>query len=376
MYPFPPGYEEALRGGHIVDFRARLSGLEGTLQEGSDLVLSGNVTVDRGAKHRRSINLTLNPEMISKLSDILPYGNEIQIWRGIYLGDGTYSQPFLPGYWYQSLGVFRLSTNDLDDDGWPSTAVTAYDRSRAVSRAKFTSPYVIGAGSNYVTAITDLVRSRLPSLATSDVVAASTAEVTPLITLDPEMDPWEEAQKMGTAIGMEVFFDPEGRLNVQPEADAGADSPLWLYTEGSDTILLGTSRRISDDPGYNGVIMTAESTTLATPLRSEVWDTDPQSPTYYLGAYGSVPKFLSSPYVATQDQCDAAAAVELKRELGVTENVQFAVVPNVVHEAGDVVSINRELSQISGNYVIESFQIPIDVRGAMTVNTKEQRARV
>lgn len=376
MYPFPTGYSSTLVSGHVVDFHARVFNRDGTVLEGSDLILSGSVSVDWNAKHRRSCTLALNPELLGDLREISPYGNEIQVWRGMDLGGGAYDQPFLEDFWYQSLGVFRLSDNDIDDDGAASTSITGYDRSRAVSRAKFTAPYVIGANTNYVTAIVALVQDRLPSLQASEINAATTAEVTPLITLDPEMDPWEEAQRMGTAVGMEVFFDPDGTLIVQPEKNTGGDTPVWTYSEGVDSVLLGVSRRISDDPGYNGVVMTAESTTLATPLRSEVWDTDPQSPTYYLGPYGKVPKFVSSPYIGNQDQCDAAAAVELRRELGVTENVQFAIVPNVVHECGDVVGVARTPAGIDGNYVLESFRVDLSARGAMTINTKVQRARI
>ena len=135
---------------------------------------AGQVDVDRTATVRRRLALTcadplgdLTPERAGDL--LTPYGTELRPYMGVVYDDGTVE--------VCALGVFRISQVSIVDDSGTGTAsgggtstgsssirqtghpggltidIEAYDKSRTVSRDKFTAPYTIAEGTNVITAI-------------------------------------------------------------------------------------------------------------------------------------------------------------------------------------------------------------------------------
>lgn len=377
-----PEYLSALSRSHPVFVRAELL-LDGAVEESALRVLpGGSVTVDYNATSRRSLNLTLVDTSGTLLprnpGDLLtPYGTEIRLWYGVGAYPRTLLADTLAKYvvsedqeWV-SIATCRISAVDVADDGSATIAVEAFDRARTIARNLFTAPYIIGAGTNYVTAISAMVQDRLPDV-DMDLVSG-VDDTTPLIVIDPESDPWGEITKMATTIGCDAYFNSDGTFVLAQVPDAAEEDIDWTYREGRDSTLISTSRRMDDDPGYNGVVLTAESTTLPAPLRSEVWDMNPNSPTYADGRYGRVPKFMTSPYPTTQAQADAFANAELQRLVGGTEQITLATVPHPLHEPGDCVYVQRAASGVDQVALVDSFTIPIGVTEAMQVSLRRRR---
>lgn len=328
-------------------------------------VIGGQVTVDRTAQFRRSCRVDLLDEdnsLITGLanSSISPYGKEIQLFRGIAYASNSIE--------LCQLGVFRVSINDVDDSGAPSLSITGYDRSRTISRNKFTDYYVIASGTNYSTAIKNLILNRLPNCPVS---FASTTQTTPAIFLDPQADPWVEATKMAQVIGMELFFDVYGTCVLQPEP-VNSPTPIITFSDASASTLIRVTKSLTDEPGINGVIVTSE-TTSGTPARGEAWDTDPASLTYYLGSYGKVPAFETSQYAVSAAQCTAAAVASLQRQIGGTEQATCSIIPNPALTEGDPVQLVRTKAGISSTFILESFVIPLSVEGAMDLRFRNRR---
>jgi len=335
-------------------------------------ITGGSVSVNRGAAVRRSCTLSVSPgEGGSAIpagarSPLAPFGSTVALWYGIDV-------PGVPGTSKWPLGVFRLSQVPVEDQGSPTLSLTAYDYSRTVSRNRLTAPWIVTAGTNYGAAIAGLVSNRLPG---TRVRPHSVAATTPLLVVDPEEDPWKVVTDWATSCGQEVYFDAEGWLVIAPEPDPEQGLPTWTYTDGADSVIVSAGKTMSDEPGYNGVVLTSESTTLATPLRAEVWDADPASPTYHLGVYGKVPKFVSSPYVATQAQADAAALAEYRRSAGGTEQLSLTIVPNPLHQVGDIIRVVRPLSKIDQTTVVDSMTVPLGPgSGGMTLGCRARRTQ-
>lgn len=389
MYLYPTGndsngqpiaFSTVLGRTHRVAVRAQVEQPDGTVV-GSSLVLTGgSVTVDRTAAVRRQCSISVPPAQrgaggvfsslipTSKDSLLAPFGNLVRIFYGISVpglgGDGIY-------WWPQ--GLFRLAATDVDDDGSLDVRVTGGDLSRVIARSKLTVPYIVAAGTNYGDAIIALALNRYPFLKAR---AHSVVATMPAVVLDPAQDPWAAITDWATAAGCAAYFDVDGYLVVAPEPDPTSDPVVWTYQDSGDrrnALLLKVGRTLSDDPGYNGVVLTSEASTLTTPIRSEVWDLDPSSPTYSLGPYGQVPKFVSNPYVATQTQGDAAARAELLRIVGGTEQISLGVVPNPAHEVGDVLRIVRPASGVNQTTVLEGFTLPFAVTEPMTLTFRERR---
>lgn len=367
MYAVSAAFLNATRKGGQVSTRADV------LSNGSviatDLPLTaGSVDVDLSAEVRRrcSVSLIDDTGLLSPLSpgdDLSPYGNEIALHRGFVIGGVPEVAP---------LGVFRISVAEIVDQGFHTIALTGYDRARSVQRARLETPYTIAAGTNYATAIQDLIDSRLPNLTYNFTTTTST---TPLIVLPEESDPWSEAMKMAASIGMVLYFDAAGVCTLTGEPDASNAEPVLTYEEGTNATVISYTDSFNDDTAYNGMIVMGEPPDLA-PVRAEAWDADPDSPTYYLGPYGRVPQFLRSQFVTTQAQADDAARAGVLRQSGATERLTITTTVNPAHEAGDVTQVQRAGLEIDAPYVVESFNVPLEVTGSMSLAMRKRRVTI
>lgn len=342
-------------------------------------VLSGSITDDKFAAIRRRCNVNLYPDFsIIPAVDVRwdrglwPVGTELRLYQGIRYGMQWRSEEI-------PLGPYRIGRPALEYDGTSvSLSVEGYDRSRTVSRARFTDTYVILRGADYGIAIHDLIHSRLPWLDydadfdfmdTADIRDATGASTwyTPGIAFDAQDDPWEKATEMANAIGAELFFRPDvtapsgAKCVLRPEPLTQYEEPVFRYTDHEDCLIEHVKRDLDDESAYNGVIVVAEDTDLPRPLRAEAWDTNPNSPTYYdpqypeLSVFGAVPFFMTVQYATQQSQVDRAARGNLEKRVGILENVQFTSIANFAHESGDVIQIERPELNVTGRFVLDVF---------------------
>jgi hypothetical protein len=329
-------------------------------------IIGGNVQVDGSAAIRRRCNLTLVDDdgtlTPNDSSDALsPYGREVRIRRGVQLLDGSLE--------YVPVGTFRISTVDVNDAGNDrKLTIAGFDRARSISRARFESPYVIAAGTNYATAIRDLLISRLPNIQTSFI---STAATTPLLVIDQGADPWETAQTMAIAIGCELFFDPSGVCVLKVPTDPSTTTVDWNYGRGQKATVIAITNSLSDEPGYNGVVVDGEPPN-ADPVHEVVYDRNPLSPTNADGPYGKVPIFYKSQFITTSAQAIDAANSLLLAKRGGTEQVKFTAIPHPAHEVNDLVHVDDDKIGVNDSYVLESFTMPLDL-GVMQATTRKRR---
>lgn len=332
----------------------------------------GNVAVDRTAAVRRRCTAscvdpdgTLTPRSAEDL--LTPYGTEIRPYRGIRYDDGTVE--------VMPLGVFRISKVSVTDSvgGSPDIRIEAYDRSRTVSRDKFIAPYNLPAGTNVVQAIKDILARTFPDL-TYDSISSPLATSAPML-FDVNDDPWDSACALAMSLGCEVFFDTRGGVVIAPPVDIDAlPAPAFTYIEGQGCTMLDLSSVFTDEPGYNGVVLTGESVgDELPPVRSVVWDDQPSSATYHLGPYGEVPMVVTDPIVKTQSDADAAALALLKGQLGFSSQLAITASVNSALDAGDVIQVVRARSGVSGLYAIDTTTIPLEIAGTMPVGLRQKR---
>lgn len=330
-------------------------------------ITGGSVTADRTSARRRTFEMHLaapSPELVPNFGDEMlstTGGYEFEVWSGLVLPDGS-EELFRQG-------IFTLTDVDVEDSGSSCTmTLRGEDRSRQVARNRFTEPYVVAAG-NGVERVRALVADRRP--ATQFWVVETSVEV-PRLVLDAQADPWTEAQKLAESFGYEVFFDVRGHCVIQPEPNSAFDDAVWGYAEGDTCMATKFRRASSNERAFNGKIVEGASTYGITPAVGVAWDTNPHSPTYYLGAYGKVPDFEVNERVATQAQANAAAAAGLQKVLGATEVIDIEMVPNPAQEEGDVVYLKRDRLRMDLAVVLNRLTIPLGL-GTMTATSKERR---
>jgi hypothetical protein len=254
------------------------------------------------------------------------------------------------------LGVFRLSEDQIEDNGDRTIEVQAFDRSWSIARSRLEQPYVITAGEDYGTAMAAFLQFVLPGCPYD--FADTPGRNTPLIVLDEQSDPWKALEDMAKSLGNEIFFNAIGTCVMRSEPDPLINAPSWTYGEGALATMTDVKVIYQAEPGYNEFIAESNAPGIA-PLRSIAQDLDPHSPTYINGPYGRVPEFYVSDFMRTQEQCDAAAQAGQLRNKGGTQIVDFNAEPNPAHDAKDIVSVVCAAEDLNDPFVLESFDIPL-----------------
>jgi hypothetical protein len=335
---------------------------------------AGQMQLDRTAAVRRQVSATLvDDDTLTRAGSpltpahpgdpISPYGSLIR--PTYYVWSYVHSTPI-----GVQLGLLRLSNVHPVGDG--TISIVAYDFARMVQKNRFTAPYIVPAGTNYTTAICSLLQDRLGGLYVLGSVMA-TDETTPQLTFDADSDPWAAAQSMAATLGAEVFFDEAGQVTIQRLQDPGDATLVWDYDETLG-MLLDADKTMDDEDGPNGVVMQSESSVLAAPIKTILWDANPSSPTYYLGPYGQRAVLQSSPYIGTQSQCDAAATKWLTENLGGTEQVTASILPNPAHEGGDVLHVAYARARIDDLYVLDGYTVPFSAKDSQPITTRQRRS--
>jgi len=355
MWDASDRFLEALRGPHEVTTRVDVF-FGGALIEQDLKVENGSVTVDEGSQVRRTANLTIADPALDPAGviDLLaPFGTEILVRRGITFGEGD--EELIP------LGVFRV-----DEAGrggvYEGVQVQASDRSNAVAEARFLKPWNTPAGKEIRVEIEDLVRDVFPSVEFYDL----TEDESPTTAGTWERDRWEAIDRLATAIGAELVFDPLGRAILRPVPTA-ADVPVWTVDAGARGVMLDVSTGISRAEVYNAVATIGESTEGQPAINGYAYVTS--GPLAWGGPFGKKPRFFTSQYITTVDQAAKAAQSILARSTGFSRTVNPTSIVNPALDAGDTLSIVLPDGLVY-EHVIRSLTIPLGVAEALPITTR------
>jgi hypothetical protein len=255
--------------------------------------------------------------------------------------------------------------------GGLSIQISGVDLSRSISRNSWEDVYFVPAGTNYATAIQEIIEDRMPGTSYN---FASTEHTTPKLIFGMSMDsdPWQDAQDLATAIGMELFFDAQGVCTLRDVPDPGTGQSVWTFSDGMNPTIASVTRSLTDQTVYNYITAYGESVDNAVPVSAVSFDDNPNSPTYYLGSYGKVPTSFTSPEIVTVEQAQAAADALLNLSIGAAENVELSVVPNPALEPGDVVTLTIGNVKVSGTFMINDIDTPLSAAEAQTLTVYRQ----
>lgn len=373
MYPVSARWRAAITRSHRVVSRVELRSGDVVVADSSQItVLDGSVKVDQTAAVRRTCDVSLRvPEDLiptfTRRTALDPFGHELRLWRGIdYRLAGTAGPELVP------LGVFRVETTGVTDGpgGDSVVSLSGYDRSDAISRAKYTRPYAIASGTNLAAAVAQIVadRSSLPTTPQMDLTAVT--ETTPLHLLEEGADPWADGvQQLAIAAGAEAYFDVTGTFILRPEPQVVDPAALTL-AEGPDCTILELDREYT--PGPNAVIISGE-TAQTGPVRGEAYDLNPSSPTYWHGTYGQRPVWESHPLAITSGIAARIARTRLLQLSGAGEQVNLTMIPDPALAEGDIVRVRRERSGLDDLLMFESGTIPLTHDQAMPLVFRDRR---
>lgn len=364
------------------------------LQDITSYVTAGSVSVDETAEIRRTCTLTVAgiPALIPQyLGDLLHPAscNELHISRGVVYADGTTE--------FAQLGVFRMTKPVItDDDVNPTITINGQDRASVVARMSWQAPYTIPAGNNIAAAIQQAMNSRLPFLQYNfqNITVSTQDEAgqtfgTPFtyntLVLGADMvtgsgetsDPMEDLIIFAASAGCELFFDVYGVCTLRPIINPLTTDVIDLvhFVEGANCTMTTVTETLDESAACNGVIVYCNGTGAALPFVVSVWDTNPGSPTYYLGPWGQVPYIITTTVLPTATQSAAVARAaaqnyaygQLQLILGAFDDVSLTAVPNPALREGDCVQVTRTRVRIDDPYVISTMTIPLDPLAEMDI---------
>lgn len=379
MRPVSNEFLRTVRGSHVMAARVRVvsPGQSGVEPTGTEIpIVDGDVkhvAKVRGGKRVQGASVTSSLSLTTegtlwpyKASDLLaPFGNEIYVERGIAFGNGITE--------WVGLGYYRIDTPEQDSAPDGEITISALDRMAGLKDARLTSPRQYAVNTTLGDVVDDLVTEVYPSAV---IVWDDNTDQSQLgRRLVVEEERFDFLADLVTAAGKMMFWDHAGQLQIRDAPSV--TNPVYDINAGADGVLVEMSRDISREGVYNAVVAEGEAADTEPPVRAVAVDDNPDSPTYWHGSFGKVPRFYSSPLIVTQTQAESAAESILRQSLGLPYNVDLGAVANPALEPLDPVSVvypdkSRSIVMRSESHVLEEITIPLTPQGTMTAKTREQ----
>lgn len=320
----------------------------------------GSVSMDSRRNITRTCELELTATQtltVPQVYDLVMTPNvELTVRRGLKLADGSSE--------FVTLGVFSTDNAEYSRGVSGTVKWSGSDRSKKVARSRFTDPYQITSGTALAAAGTALLQSRYANITTNFGNVLNNLSANCTFDAGDSSDPWKCARDLFADHGFDLNFDGNGVARALLVPDPATATPVFDFGAGATNMVLDADVSGTLEKTYNGVIVTGEGSNLSSPIRGEVWDTDPTSPTYYLGGYGKVPYFYSSPLVTSAAMAQAVAVVFLSKLKGATSQLSWPAIVNPALEPLDVVSLT--IGGVQQRVVIDQLQIPLRAQDPMT----------
>ena len=437
MYPMPAGMAQVIQDTHQVRTYAVIYerpwpvrsasqaaaspwGWVGT-QVGPALpVETGTVTIDNTGVQRRRASLTIAPTSgvlpTSVYSSLTPFRNMVLLYYAVGTeanplppfgsGPSEYSQAPPPGS-YQ-LGIFVLTDVDVDleNSGDVKLSLELQDLSQDISRRVLLKPYVTANGIYMTDAIKELLYfansqglQAIPWFQAEPNYALTSGGQGPDVlyaagyTWDEGQDPWQAAQQMAEACGMQLYYAPTGQTMLTYIPNPASTTVCWAYGSGLVPppgpsapgvggiypMLTSVKRTFSQSQVFNYVEYVVEGANanpspdllyVGTSFLAQLGDTDPNSPTNINGPYGIAGDVQYDQINYQPSVALIAAKARLRRDLGAADMVTFTAMPNPAHEAYDVIHVQAPEIGLDQLYVIDTVELPLDAGKDMTVTAR------
>lgn len=294
---------------------------------------------------------------------LAPFVVVVQVSNGLIAQDGT--------QYMANQGTFFINNVDVEvNTNGVGTVVTltGADASYVLAASLLTNIINVAAGSTAPATIQSIVEQQSPDLNQFNLAPVDTPLVAQIF--QPGDNPMTDLQGLAGQVGCVLYFDRNNVLTMRKYPAANEQAPVWtLDTTLAASIVISASYTISSSPGYNGVIMTGYNPngTSAAPIVAEAWDSNPASPTYYLGTYGKRPQMVQSSNTNSAAQLQAQADAILPSIVGATLTLTVTCMPLPWVEPYDVLQVNIPQVPIQGQYVVTGATVPLDYSGTLSL---------
>lgn len=363
MRPVSDAFLRTLRGSHKMFARAKVlvDFQDGVSPTGTEItIIDGDVRADASSDIRTSLEITTSGDGMWPLaaSDLLaPYGNEIFVERGIDYGNGTIE--------IVSLGYFRINSSQQDDGPNGQIHISADDRMSGIIDARLTNPVQFAAGTSLDTVFDTLVLDVYPNATiTYDFDAVASEFDTSHIA---EEDRFGFLNDVAKSRGKIMYWNYAGELRL--EDPPNPSTPVFDVDAGRGGVMVNLARSLDRRGVYNAVVATGETPGDTAPVQAIVVDDNPNSPTFWDGRFGHVPRFYYSSFITTVVQATSAARSILQQATGLPYSINFTTIANPALEPYDPIKIKAP--DTIDIHVIDSLTIPLTAQQPVTGSTRK-----
>jgi hypothetical protein len=369
--------------GFGLDFAADIL-VDGKQVDRLPIAVGGDLTIDFNSAIRRRCNLVV-PGLekwipLSGNDPLFPVNRyEVGLrafmdFRGIDLAD-------VP------LGVFRVQKPRvaITNTGDRAIQFDGYDRGLTVSRYKLERSVTWKAGVKTRPLLEDLISDRLPasSQLVFDVLDSEFPTVTVPFQWDLGTDVWEESVKLVRQFGLDLYMSDEGDCVIDDVVEAAAVQSAFVHKSGSSATILSTERSLDDENSYNWIIIQGQNTTTNVEVFGEAFDTDPSSLTYIgaskktdpdfgQSAFGAKLNIISNQVVQTTSQANKAAVAELKRSVGIEEQLEVESIW-LPHDVNESITFQIPELGVADTYALDAVRLPLDPTASINMTTRRRR---
>lgn len=328
--------------GNVLPIPADRVGEDGGLQ-----YVTGGVSATLVNRVTRTLDITFDEALYPKEPDDLlaPYGNRLQVTRGIKFADG-------------SRYAWVIFTGRIQDDANTANgtvSLSALDRANEVVEAAFVQPENSQVGDPVSAEFIRLVSDGVPD-AQFGTFSLDDLSV-PLLTW--ESDRAGALDEMATAAGAYWWALADGSFVIRTYPFATAAPSVVTLNQGDGGLLAASPARAREQI-YNSVTVTGERADGTAPVFALAQDLNPASPTYVRGNFGLRHKPIPLQTPQTQGSCQTAANNYLRSSIALTQAWVWSQPVDAALELGDVVTLNaRDQSGII--QVVSGFTIPLDL---------------
>ena len=374
VYPVSEGFLHAITTPHRVRVQASLI-RAGTTVINDLPIIDGNITVDSGSFVRRSLTLTLPPEIptspyTSGRTDqvILTTGDEIRVKWGLVFYDET--TEWVP------VGTFRVDTVPYSATLDSAVTIRGVDRCADIVDDDFPQPRTFEAGST-TALIAQLIQETLP---TASVYNRTTVRDERVPTLQYDGSRADLIQNLATSIGAVVHCDGFGDFIIR-DAPTLDDEAAMILRTGDGVVIVSADTDYTRDGGFNRVVVRGESPAGDfSPVQGTITDDDANSPTQFGdrldGHYGKITKFFTFPNITSILQAQTVGKALLAKYVGLSAAMRVSSIPLPHLEAGDsiiVVPDDAPAGVSARKHIVDSYTLPLLAGGDFTMATRDVR---
>jgi hypothetical protein len=312
-----------------------------------DNVVGGSVAHDFLAETKRTAKFVIADD-----GTINFLNQRIRPWAGIRMQDG--------GYMEWPLGVFLLTTptRKVDISGVVTRDVEAYDQTVVLQDDTLADRYFVNANYPYTDAINELL-SQTPGI-TQTAITPSTAATPSALEWEPGTSKYQVIADMLSAINYgSLWFDGTGVARATPYVSPRFRAAEFEYrTDDVSVILPGADQSLDLFSLPNRWVLIVSNSDQP-PLRAEVRNTDPASPTSIPNRGRIITRVITDSNAPTQAMLTAIAE-RYKEENGqVYETISFRTGLMPFHENGDVYDLEYSGFVGYGRFMETSWEMDL-----------------